>query len=132
MIVEVRKYKVKAGLRARFLQLFETRTRPLQRSFGMGVIGPFLDLEDPDSFVWLRTFPSIEERDRMKSALYDGPEWKDELEALAMPMLERFETTLTSMDGPADERAALQTLARPGPPIDQTRAIRTTIEESRP
>lgn len=68
----------------------------------------------------------------MKSALYDGPGWKDELEALAMPMLEHFDTILTSMDGPADELAALQAVARPGPPISRSRTTRTTIEETRP
>jgi hypothetical protein len=39
----------------------------------MEVLGPMLDLEDPDTFVWLRAFPSLETRDRMKGAFCEGP-----------------------------------------------------------
>ena len=87
MIVEVRTYTIVAGLRQRFLDLFESRTRPLQVSLGMQILGPWLDVENPDRFVWLRAFPSWEERERMKLALYEGPEWTGELEAVMMPML---------------------------------------------
>ena len=96
MIVEVRTYKVKEGARERFLDFFELRSAPLQRSLGMGIVGPFLDLEDPDVFIWLRTFPSLEDRERMKMALYEGQEWKGELEAIAMPMLESFTMSLAA------------------------------------
>ena len=61
----------------------------------MTVLGPLLDLENPDVIVWLRTFPSLEDRESMKRAFYDGPEWKNELEAIAMPMLESNSVALT-------------------------------------
>ena len=95
MIVEVRKYTIKPGLRAKFVEFFETRTAPAQREEGMQVLGPLLDLENPDVFVWLRGFPSLEDRDRMKAAFYEGPLWTQEFEAIAMPMLERYEVILT-------------------------------------
>ena len=97
MIVEVRTYKIKEGLRSRFIDFFENRAVPAQRSEGMLVFGPLLDIENPDVFVWLRAFPSLEERDRMKSAFYDGDKWKNELEAIAMPMLENYTVALTEM-----------------------------------
>src|SRR2546426_4786025 len=95
MIVEVRKYTIKPGLRARFIDFFETRAVPAQRGVGMGILGPLLDLENPDVFIWLRGFPSLEERERMKTAFYEGELWLKELEAIAMPMLERYEVILT-------------------------------------
>lgn len=98
MIVEVRTYTIKAGRRQRFIDLWETRTRPLQQSLGMGVIGPWVDFENPDRFVWLRSFPSMDERERMKRALYDGAEWTGELEAIIMPMLAEFTSVLVEMD----------------------------------
>jgi len=61
----------------------------------MQVTGPLLDLENPDVFIFMRAFPSPQERDRMKSAFYDGEEWKNELEAIAMPMLESYSSVLT-------------------------------------
>jgi len=41
-----------------------------------------------NKFVWLRRFPSLEESDRMKNAFYEGELWKNELDSIAMPMLE--------------------------------------------
>jgi hypothetical protein len=94
MIVEVRSYRIKAGRRAEFLTFFQTRAVPALRSHGMRVLGPLLDLENPNKFVWLRSFPSLEERERMRTAFYEGPTWKNELEAIAMPMLESYDVTL--------------------------------------
>lgn len=94
MIVEVRTYRVKPGRRAEFIAFFESRSIPALQDEGMTVLGPLLDLEDPDVFVWLRGFPSLEARERMKSAFYEGPLWLNELEAIAMPMLESYGSVL--------------------------------------
>jgi hypothetical protein len=94
MIVEVRSYRIKPGKRDEFIRLFETRAIDAQRSYGMKVTGPFLDVENPNKFVFLRSFPSLEERDRMKDAFYGGDLWKNELEALAMSMLDSYDVIL--------------------------------------
>ena len=96
MIVEVRTYKIKQGLRDRFLDFFEHQAVPLQQSKGMRILGPLVDLEDPDVFIWLRAFPSLGERDRMNRALYGGEEWINELRGIAMPMLESYQVALTA------------------------------------
>jgi hypothetical protein len=106
MIVEVRSYRIKPGRRDEFIKFFETRAVPALRAHGMKVTGPFLDIENPNKFVWLRSFPSLEERERMRDAFYEGPLWKNELEAIAMPMLESYDVILCetsagySSDGP--------------------------------
>ncbi len=94
MIVEVRSYRIKPGRRAEFIQFFETRSIPALRSHGMQILGPLLDLENPNKFVFLRSFPSLEERDRMKEAFYEGELWKKELEAIAMPMIDSYDVIL--------------------------------------
>jgi NIPSNAP len=94
MIVEVRSYRIKPGHRDEFIRFFETRSIPALRDHGMKIAGPFLDLENPNKFVWLRYFPSLDERDRMKKAFYEGDLWKNELEAIAMPMLESYDVIL--------------------------------------
>jgi hypothetical protein len=97
MIVEVRSYRLKRGTRDRFLEIFRNETIPLQRAIGIRVLGPFLDIEDPDSVVWARAFPSLEARETMKHELYEGDKWKNELEAIVMPMLESYSSTLSTM-----------------------------------
>jgi len=110
MIVEVRSYRVESGRRAEFIRFFETRVIPALRAHGMQILGPLLDVENPNKFVWLRGFPSMEERDRMRTAFYEGELWKNELEAVAMPMLESYDVILCEtssgcvFDGPPEER----------------------------
>ena len=94
MIVEVRAYRIKPGLRAKFIELFETRAILAQQALGMGIIGPMLDVENPNKFVFLRSFPSLEERERMKNEFYGGELWKNELEGVAMPMIDSYDVIL--------------------------------------
>ena len=94
MIVEVRSYRIKPGRRAEFVEFFETRSVPALRAHGMKVLGPLLDLENPNKLVWLRSFPSLDERERMRTAFYEGPTWKNQLEAIAMPLLESYDVIL--------------------------------------
>jgi len=94
MIVEVRSYRIKPGMRDEFIKMFETRAVPAQREFGIKIVGPLLDVENPNKFVFLRSFPSLEDRDRMKDAFYGGEVWKNELEAFAMPLLDSYDVIL--------------------------------------
>ncbi|HEU4795639.1 MAG TPA: NIPSNAP family protein [Pyrinomonadaceae bacterium] len=94
MIVEVRSYRIKPGKRDEFIKLFESRAIPALREYGMPVVGPMLDVENPNKFVFLRSFPSLEERDRMKDAFYGSELWKKELEPLAMPLLDSYDVIL--------------------------------------
>ena len=70
MIVEVRSYRIKPGHRDEFIELFESRAIPALRKYGMQIVGPMLDVENPNKFVFLRSFPSLEERERMKDVFY--------------------------------------------------------------
>ena len=94
MIVEVRSYRIKPGMRDEFVKMFETRAVPAQREYGIKIVGPLLDVENPNKFVFLRSFPSLEDRDRMKDAFYGGDVWKNELEAFAMPLLDSYDVIL--------------------------------------
>jgi hypothetical protein len=91
MIVEMRTYKTKAGARERFLHLFETVSIPEHRRLGMPITGPFLSVEDPDTFVFMRGFPDMESREALKKGFYDGRVWKDQLERELMPLLESYD-----------------------------------------
>ena len=94
MIVEVRSYRIKPGKRAEFIELFETRAVPALRKYGMKIVGPLLDVENPNKFVFLRSFPSIEDRERLKDEFYSSEIWKNELEPFAMPLLDSYDVIL--------------------------------------
>ena len=42
----------------------------------------------------MRGFPDLASREPMKAEFYDGELWKRELEAVLMPMLEKYDVVL--------------------------------------
>ena len=42
----------------------------------------------------MRGFPDLVSRDPMKARFYEGPLWKGELEAILLPMLEKYDVVL--------------------------------------
>jgi hypothetical protein len=100
MIIEMRTYRLKPGKRAEFLDLFRTRSVPAHREIGMTIAGPFLSVEDPDTFFFMRGFPDLESREPMKAKFYEGELWKHELENVLMPMIDRYEVVV--VEGPPE------------------------------
>ncbi len=93
-IVEMRTYKLKPGTRAEFLETFRSKSIPSHAQIGMKILGPFLSIEDPDTFFFMRGFPDLASREPMKAKFYEGELWKRELENLLMPMIEKYDVVL--------------------------------------
>jgi len=98
MIIEMRTYRTKPGKRSEFLEVFCTKSVPAHREIGMTIAGPFLSVEDPDVFFFMRGFPDLASREPMKAQFYEGELWKRELEHLLMPMLDKYDVVL--VEGP--------------------------------
>ncbi|MFZ0863023.1 MAG: NIPSNAP family protein [Candidatus Sulfotelmatobacter sp.] len=94
MIIEMRTYKTKPGKRYEFLKIFRSQSIPAHIEIGMKILGPFLSLEEPDTFFFMRGFPDLPSREPMKAKFYEGDLWKRELENVLMPMLEKYEVVL--------------------------------------
>jgi hypothetical protein len=75
-LVELRRYTLRPGSRAQFVQLFETELVESQEAVGIRVGGIFVDLDRPDMFVWLRGFaPGVDPGEAL-AAFYSGPVWQ--------------------------------------------------------
>lgn len=94
MIVEMRTYRTKPGCRSTFLEIFRSKSIPAHTEIGMKILGPFLSVEDPDVFFFMRGFPDLASREPMKAKFYEGELWKRELEDVLMPMLEKWDVVL--------------------------------------
>ena len=94
MIIEMRTYKTKPGCRSRFLEIFREKSMPAHAEIGMKILGPFLSVEDPDTFFFMRGFPDLRSREPMKAQFYEGELWKRELESVLMPMLEKYDAVV--------------------------------------
>src|SRR5215470_8216717 len=85
MIIEMRTYKITPGNRSKFLEIFRSKSMPAHEEIGMKILGPFLSLEDPNTFFFMRGFPDLASRERMKAEFYEGELWKEELETYSFP-----------------------------------------------
>jgi NIPSNAP len=94
VIVEMRTYRTKPGMRDEFLRIFRAKSVPAHLEIGMKILGPFLSIEDPDVFFFMRGFPDLASRDPMKAKFYEGELWKSELERVLLPMLEKYDVVL--------------------------------------
>jgi dethiobiotin synthetase len=99
MVIEMRTYKIKPGLRAEFLKIFKSKSLPEHGKIGMKILGPFLSVEDDDTLFWMRAFPDLKRRPRMRDELYEGKLWKEELEHKLMPMLEKYDVVVIEAKG---------------------------------
>jgi hypothetical protein len=97
MIVEMRTYKLKPGTRTPFLEAFLTKSVPEHLKLGMKISGPFLSVEDPDVFFFMRGFPDLASREPLKAKFYDGDLWKRELENVLMPMIEKYDVVVVNV-----------------------------------
>ena len=72
-VVELRRYALVPGQRETLIELFDREFVETQEATGIKVIGQFRDLGRPDTFVWLRGFPSMDARRQGLGAFYGGP-----------------------------------------------------------
>lgn len=94
VIVELRQYTLRPGARDTLIDLFEREFVTGQEAAGITVGGRFRDLDDPDRFVWLRSFPDMAARERALHAFYAGPVWQAHREAANATMLDSDDVLL--------------------------------------
>jgi hypothetical protein len=73
--VELRQYTLHPGRRDPLVELFEREFVAPQRALGIGLVGPFVDLDAPDRFVWWRGFADMAARAPALQAFYGGAVW---------------------------------------------------------
>jgi hypothetical protein len=107
-VVELRQYVLKAGATDALVEVFEEHFVESQEALGMAVGGLFHDRDDPDRFVWMRGFESMESRCEALAAFYGGPVWKAQGPAANATMVD------------SDDVLLLRPTQPPHPPLDPT------------
>jgi len=87
-IIELRRYALRPGARETLIELFDRELVETQEEVGMDVLGQFRDLDDPDSFVWLRGFSDMTTRKHALESFYGGPVWKQHASAANATMID--------------------------------------------
>jgi ketosteroid isomerase-like protein len=96
--LEIRSYTLKPGLRAEFHRRFLAESLPLlqQRKIDVVWFGP--SAHDQDSYVLMRAFPSLAERDRLEDAFYGSREWQQGPRAAVLAAIDTYTTVLIHVD----------------------------------
>lgn len=87
-VVELRRYALHPGQRETLIDLFDREFVETQEAVGMSVLGQFRDLNDPDSFVWMRGFRDMKTRKQALQAFYGGPVWRQHARAANATMID--------------------------------------------
>jgi hypothetical protein len=74
-IAELRRYRLHPGARDILIDLFDREFVESQEALGIRVVGQFRDIDQPDHFVWLRSFADMASRADALGRFYDGPVW---------------------------------------------------------
>jgi NIPSNAP len=94
MIVEMRTYKLKPDMRLRFLEIFRSKSIPEHRRLGMKITVPYVSVDDPNTLFFVRGFPDLASRDSVKAAFFEGTLWRQKLESVLMPMIDKYDVVV--------------------------------------
>jgi hypothetical protein len=112
MVLELRQYTLVGGRRDELITLFERELLAPQNAAGAQVVGSFRDLDDPDRFVWLRSFHDLAARARALETFYGGPVWAAQRAAANATMVDSSNVLLLR---PFAEPPPARTASRPLP-----------------
>ncbi|MCG5218414.1 NIPSNAP family protein [Streptosporangium soli] len=100
-LIELRQYTLRPGQRDHLIDLFDREFVESQEALGMRVVGQFRDEDDPDRFVWIRGFSTMQARRAALTAFYvDGDAWKAHGPAANATMLDSSDVLLLRLTGP--------------------------------
>ena len=94
---ELRHYRIRDGMRDRWVKLMEERIIPYQVARGMVIVGSWVDQEQPDHYIWMRRFESEDERKTLYKAVYEDPLWNAEFKPHIDEMLDRSKIVVTRL-----------------------------------
>lgn len=87
-IIELRRYATHPGKRDTLIGIFEREFIESQEESGMVVIGHYRDLDDADSFVWVRGFADMSERRSALERFYTSKRWIENRDAANAAMVD--------------------------------------------
>jgi quinol monooxygenase YgiN len=87
-VLELRQYTLHPGKRDVLIDIFDRNFVEGQEVQGMRIVGQFRDLDNPDRFVWLRSFADMAARATALNGFYSGPVWQSHRDAANPTMLD--------------------------------------------
>jgi uncharacterized protein (DUF1330 family) len=74
MIYELRIYRFHPGQKKNFLGGFR-KAKSFMKKYGITFVAAWENPAREDEFIWIRSFPSLQARDKAVHSYYNSPEW---------------------------------------------------------
>jgi NIPSNAP len=97
-VVEIRSYNLKPGTRDKFHQLAEHDAVPMLKRWKIDVVAYGPSLHDANSYFLIRSFASVEDRQRSEDAFYGSDEWKTGPRDAVLACIESYTTVVVRLD----------------------------------
>lgn len=122
-VFELRNYVMQPGRRDVLVDMFEAHFYETQEAVGSHVVGIFRNLDDPNSWVWMRAFETMETRRAALDAFYTSSIWREHREAANATMVDSSNVLLLR---PLAAPSLVRTSPAPAPrPTDALIVART-------
>jgi len=97
-VLEIRTYTLKPGTRDHFHQLVVHDSLPMLARWKVDVVAFGPSLHDKDSYFLMRSFPSVEERDRVEDRFYGSDEWRKGPREAILADIKEYTTVVLPVD----------------------------------
>jgi ketosteroid isomerase-like protein len=97
-LIEIRSYNLKPGTREGFHSRFLAEALPMLKRWNVDVVAYGPSLHDSDSYYLMRSFASVEERERSEEAFYGSDEWRQGPRDAVLADIDSYTTVVVHLD----------------------------------
>jgi len=97
-MIEILTLNLKPGTREQFHQLYLTGSLPLQKKWKIEVLAYGPSLHDENSYYVIRSFKSLEDRQKTEDAFYSSDEWQKGPRIAILALIENYATIVISAE----------------------------------
>ena len=95
-MIEILTLNLKPGTRDEFHQLYIAQSLPLQKKWEIEVVAHGPSLHDENSYYVIRSFKSLEDRQKMEDAFYSSDDWRKGPRTAILALIENLATIVIS------------------------------------
>ena|SRR6185503_4874519 len=91
-MIEILTLNLKPGTREKFHQLLVTESIPIQKKWNINVVANGPSLHDENSYYVIRSFKSLEDRQKSEDDFYGSDDWQNGPRKAMLALIENYST----------------------------------------